>query len=149
MCALVLFTGCVVYDKEGKIDHEATKSVNDTIAGSIRAVGEGAATGFQAYQQAQQPAGAPVYPVQNGTAQNADYGGAYAGGYAPQPAAVCPRCGNTGYTRCPQCGGFGRFACPTCGGTGYFFGQYCGGCGGSGALICSYCSGSGAVQCFH
>jgi hypothetical protein len=146
IAVLVVVSGCVVYDKEGNVDREATDKLNQTIVQSIDAAGKGVAAGLQASQQGTNNGYGNPAPVGSQGQAYAGQGQGY--GTAPQPQ-VCPRCFGTGRYACPQCGGFGRFACQACGGAGNYFGQFCFSCAGQGGFACTACGGFGALPCYH
>lgn len=107
--------GCVVYDKEGNIDKEATRELNETWRAGMQATAEAAAAGAQAWADAE-------------------------GGAQPMPAGgqqwvPCPACRGAGGIPCPYCRGAGHYfgtICGACGGAG---GVPCQNCGGSGRIL--------------
>lgn len=119
--SFVLFVaGCVVYDKEGNVDHEATREMNESLRAGMEAAAQATVAGVQAYQQARMG-----------------------------PPRTCARCGGTGFFFCTYCQGAGGFACMACGGRGFSFGFACASCGGRGGFPCAACGGSGRLPCPH
>ena len=117
---LLFVSGCVVYDKEGNVDHEATREMNESFRASMQAVAQAAAVSVQAYQESR-----------------------------TRPASPCARCRGTGFVSCTYCQGAGGFACMSCGGRGFAYGFACANCGGRGGFPCAACGGSGRVPCPH
>jgi len=123
LCFLV---GCVVYDKEGNVDQEATKQLNESYQKTAETIGQfaqSAAQGYQAYRQ-----GSPQQQPQ-------------------QQQQICPYCRNTFALLCPQCQGMRGFSCAACGGRGNVYGLMCAACYGRGGFPCASCAGAGTVPC--
>jgi DnaJ-class molecular chaperone len=120
LASVLFLAGCVDYDKEGNVDQEATRQMNESFRASMEAMAQATVAGVQAYQESRR-----------------------------QPAQPCARCGGSGFVFCTYCQGAGGFACMACGGRGFAYGFACASCGGRGGFSCAACAGSGRVPCPH
>ena len=115
-CILLFTESCVVYDKEGNVDQQATQDLNQTISQSVSAVAEGAAYTGAAFLRAREDR---------------------------KRAERCSICGGSGVRACPNCAGQGFFWCSRCRGRGCFacagYGRFtCNTCRGSGRVQCTH-----------
>lgn len=121
LLSLMFLPACVVRDPEGKVDHEATRELNESIR-----------QGLQSFAEIGMAAAGGGAPRQPGPAMG---------------AAPCPSCGGQGMVVCPACQGQRGFACTACGGTGWYFGRICPQCMGRRGFPCMNCQGAGGVPC--